>query len=343
MRSREQGTYMRQRHDRAFALLLGALLAIVLLSAAAAAQERGTFRNLQVLPGDISRAELNAVMLDNLLGLGLPRLQGEGCLYCHVGDMETPREGWDYASDAKPMKLKARVMMAMTRDVNASLSHLPSRLDATYRVTCFTCHAGRSDPRPLSLVIMAAYEAGGVDSAAAHYGMLRRRYFGSDAYDLRVGALADLALRLADRSALDDAVTLAALERDVYPDSAAATRSWLRLVLEQKLNREGVQAALAHLDSSSSGLPAGTWTPGLLDAFGWRVFRQDRKADATAIIRRNLAKFPEEYIPNESMAFILDEAGDRAAARRILEQWLAKHPDHARARRLLVNLGGPPQ
>lgn len=43
-------------------------------------------------------------MLDNLRGLGLPRLAGKGCLECHEGDLDTPRSEWDYASDAKPLR-----------------------------------------------------------------------------------------------------------------------------------------------------------------------------------------------------------------------------------------------
>jgi len=304
-------------------------------------ESAGAFKNLQVLPRDVSRDRLNEVMLDNLLGLGLPRLQGEGCLFCHVGTMEQPRSQWDYASDAKPMKQKARVMMAMVQSINQDfLARLATRIDTGHRVSCHTCHAGRTDPRPLPTVIKAAYTAGGVDSAAARYRTLRSRYFGRDAYDFRIGALGAVAQELADGGSLDDAIALAALERDTYPDSSVAVRSWMRLTLERTLNRDGVDATLAGLDRIRPQLGADVVTPTLLDVLGWRVFRQDRRVEAMAIIRRNHAMFPEEYIPTESLAFMLDETGDRAGALRLLEQWLERNPDHQRARRLLLNLRG---
>ena len=108
------------------------LAGVFLFSPPVAAQDATQiFENLRVLPVDISRPELNAIMLGNLRGLGLRRLQGQGCLYCHVGNMEQPRESWNYASDDKLAKRKARVMMAMVSDINSQhLSQLEERLRA---------------------------------------------------------------------------------------------------------------------------------------------------------------------------------------------------------------------
>ncbi len=306
----------------------------------AKAQDRADeFENLQVLPEDISRDELNEVMLGNLLGLGLRRLQGEGCLFCHVGDMEQPRDTWDYASDDKLTKRKARVMMDMVNHINGQhLAQLEERIDSTFRVTCYTCHAGRTDPRPLPTILLAAYDAGGIDSAKTHYRSLRARYLNSDAYDFRVGVLAGVAARLGNRGALDDAVAMTALNVDVYPNQASAKRIWVLAVLERAVNVDGVEAALTELDRMEPDLEEDVASPGLLDGLGWRLFRQDRKAEAIAVLRRNLEKFPEEYVPNESVAFALFDGGDRASAYRILEEWLVDHPDHDRARRLLINL-----
>ncbi len=92
---------------------LGVVVVAALLTAAAArptgAQDANPrYTNLQVLPSDISDAELGQIMLDNLSGLGLQRRAGEGCLYCHAGSLDVPRNEWDYASDEKPAKEKAR-------------------------------------------------------------------------------------------------------------------------------------------------------------------------------------------------------------------------------------------
>ena len=124
----------------------------------ASAQE---YENLQVLPRDISQDELSQAMLENLRGLGLPRRQNEGCLHCHVGDMERASDTWDWASDAKPEKVKARAMMVMVNEINREhLATLEARIDPPVTVSCYTCHAGRTDPRSLDDVLRAAYRDG---------------------------------------------------------------------------------------------------------------------------------------------------------------------------------------
>lgn len=58
----------------------------------------------------------------------------QGCAFCHA-------EG-DYASDAKPQKIAARLMLQMTREINATwANHV-----APAGVTCFTCHRGQAVP-----------------------------------------------------------------------------------------------------------------------------------------------------------------------------------------------------
>jgi hypothetical protein len=158
--------------DRSWTFVRGAALALLLATLPGTPAHPQTdstaFRNLQVLPKDITPDRLNEIMLGTLLGLGLRRLQGEGCLYCHVGDMEQPGDQWDYAADDKPTKRKARVMMAMVQAINGEyLSQLTDRIDMAITVSCYTCHAGRTDPRPLPDLVLRAYVAGGIDSATA--------------------------------------------------------------------------------------------------------------------------------------------------------------------------------
>ena len=58
----------------------------------------------------------------------------QGCGFCHVGT--------DYASDAKPTKSVARLMLRMTQHINADWSdHVGSG-----GVTCFSCHRGQPIP-----------------------------------------------------------------------------------------------------------------------------------------------------------------------------------------------------
>ena len=192
-------------------LIVGLVLGLAFSPRFTHAQDQGTsFENLQVLPQDISERALNRVMLGNLRGLGLPRRQNEGCLFCHVGDMERPTDEWDFASDEKPTKEKARVMLAMVEAINEEhLSRLDDRVAPSFRVTCYTCHTGRTDPRPLPDVLLASYEEGGVDDVLATYHALRERYYGADAYDFRVDVLASVANRIAAVGSLDDGLAIA--------------------------------------------------------------------------------------------------------------------------------------
>jgi len=54
------------------------------------------------------------------------------CQFCHV-------QG-DFASDDKPQKVMARMMITMNRDINAKFP------DGKQHVTCFTCHRGTNMP-----------------------------------------------------------------------------------------------------------------------------------------------------------------------------------------------------
>jgi hypothetical protein len=58
---------------------------------------------------------------------------GGKCTSCHV-------EG-DFASDDKPEKETARMMITMTRDINSKFP------DGKTHVTCFTCHRGDEHPK----------------------------------------------------------------------------------------------------------------------------------------------------------------------------------------------------
>jgi hypothetical protein len=98
------------------------------------------FRNLQVLPKDIPRPELTAIMQGFNAALGVQ------CAYCHqfVGP---GNPGNDMASDDKTPKLVARVMMQMTGDINSRLAaNIKKSADQITRVGCATCHRGAAIP-----------------------------------------------------------------------------------------------------------------------------------------------------------------------------------------------------
>jgi hypothetical protein len=67
---------------------------------------------------------------------------GVTCNTCHV-----PR---NFASEDKPLKLKAREMLEMTRALNKQYfpTHTPKEGESVLgRVTCYTCHKGDQTPK----------------------------------------------------------------------------------------------------------------------------------------------------------------------------------------------------
>lgn len=116
---------------------------------------RSEFQNLLILPRDISREELTAVMRSFSRALGVK------CSHCHVANATDPEAPLHFASDAKEEKRVARVMLQMTMQINdgwlerveAAEGHdqevAPSAAgdaDAPPRVSCWTCHRGEAEP-----------------------------------------------------------------------------------------------------------------------------------------------------------------------------------------------------
>jgi hypothetical protein len=67
---------------------------------------------------------------------------GVNCNTCHARG--------NFASDEKPLKLKARTMLEMTRMINKQFfpDHKPKEGESVLgRVTCYTCHQGEQTPK----------------------------------------------------------------------------------------------------------------------------------------------------------------------------------------------------
>jgi Photosynthetic reaction centre cytochrome C subunit len=70
---------------------------------------------------------------------------GVECEYCHARNPETKRN--DFASDANPVKEKARTMIRMTDEINTKyLAQLDDDHKEHPPVTCGTCHRGMAHP-----------------------------------------------------------------------------------------------------------------------------------------------------------------------------------------------------
>lgn len=128
---------------RAF-ITISTLCIAVIGSVAATEPEKNpasSFKNLKVLPKNISQKQLSAIMVDQFQDE-----LGVSCNFCHSENQETHKP--DYASDEKPEKQIARLMMQMTNRINKKYFKLGHAMigDSTSIVTCGTCHQGK--PRP---------------------------------------------------------------------------------------------------------------------------------------------------------------------------------------------------
>jgi hypothetical protein len=94
--------------------------------------------NIKALPKDITGDDIIKLMRQYEGELGVE------CEFCHARNPETRRN--DFASDANPVKDKARLMIKMTDDINAKYLAQLSDHKSPDVVTCGTCHRGMSHP-----------------------------------------------------------------------------------------------------------------------------------------------------------------------------------------------------
>ena len=176
-----------------------------------------SFINLKFFPKAIPQRELIGNMRNFTRALGVR------CTFCHVGEESIPLGKYDFATDDKPTKRKAREMLKMVAAINEQhLAKLEKRVDPPLNVQCATCHRGVSQPRPLAEILLAAYQAAGIDSTLATYKALRGRYYGRASYDFGEATLADVADGATAASHPSDAVKLLELNAEFFPQSWSA-------------------------------------------------------------------------------------------------------------------------
>ncbi|MEO8711464.1 MAG: c-type cytochrome [Parafilimonas sp.] len=105
------------------------------------------FKNLQVLPKDISKDSLDHVMHGFTAALGVK------CNFCHVHNDATNK--MDFASDDKDEKGIARHMIHMAADINAKYFNWENstRPDTISVVRCVTCHHGNPHPDEAAMMV----------------------------------------------------------------------------------------------------------------------------------------------------------------------------------------------
>jgi tetratricopeptide (TPR) repeat protein len=189
-------------------------------------------RNLQVLPKDMTRPQVTAIMRTFTLALGVR------CEHCHAPDPNASAAAGggggrggapqlDYALDDKETKKIAREMLKMVADINGKyLPAIGRTIGEANRVTCETCHHGLASPQTLRAALAGAVAAKGADSAIALYRELRSRYHGSAAYDFSELSLNEAANQIAmDESRRPAAIALLRLNAEFFPQSVPTYQS----------------------------------------------------------------------------------------------------------------------
>ncbi len=197
-------------------------------------------KNVKVLPKSTVGRELQRTMFGFTAGLGVR------CTYCHVGEEGKDFSEYDFASDDKPEKNQARIMIKMMNAINTEYLvefHKDNR--ASLEVTCITCHRGNSRPILLEDKLKRTFDRQGIDSTIRQYRALREQFYGGFTYNFKEGTL----IRLADKISEDTTKTPAAIEIlklniELYP---AFAFSYVRLA-DLYEGQGNVQAAIENYE-----------------------------------------------------------------------------------------------
>jgi len=171
--------------------------------------------NLQYFPKDIPRQQLTQRMREFSLALGVR------CQYCHAGGDGVSFDGVNFASDEKPAKVKARVMLRMADDINTgALAKLPSRAEPRVVVDCATCHRGSALPKSLQTTLFEIVQTQGAPAAVAKYRELRKD-IESGRFNFGEWEINELARRLTEAGNVGGALAILEMNKEFFPDSRA--------------------------------------------------------------------------------------------------------------------------
>lgn len=156
-------------------------------------------KNITALPSTVAGRELQRTMF------GYTNALGVRCTHCHVGEEGKDFNVYDFASDARPAKNKARLMIKMVKNINTQfLAGIHEDDTPSMQVNCQTCHRGNSLPITLEEQLKRTYDRSGIDSTIKQYRALRELFYGGFTYNFKERTL----LRLADKI-LEDTTKIA--------------------------------------------------------------------------------------------------------------------------------------
>lgn len=129
-------------------LVLATFIFLILISFAFTSKDEPLYKNLKVLPKNITKEQMDSVMHHFTASLNVK------CNFCHMRNEETKK--WDFAADDNKHKLVARNMMKMMDKINDKYFDVTGgkkNLNAQLMVTCYTCHHGATNPatKPMAM------------------------------------------------------------------------------------------------------------------------------------------------------------------------------------------------
>ena len=122
-------------------ITLGLSSIVTVVALTSMAPDDPGFKNLKVLPKNLTHQQLGKIMHEWSGSLGVR------CGFCHAPGADG--KGLDFASDAKPEKEMARHMFKMMNKINDK--YFEAKKDSlgmmmTSGINCYTCHRGDSHP-----------------------------------------------------------------------------------------------------------------------------------------------------------------------------------------------------
>lgn len=117
-----------------------ASIGLLLLATSASIGNEEKFKNLKILPKDISEKKLDSIMHSYNDALKVT------CDFCHIKTKESGNE-LDFAADGS-MKETGRKMIQLMIDINTKYFYYDSTIKPQYLngVSCNTCHRGNPFP-----------------------------------------------------------------------------------------------------------------------------------------------------------------------------------------------------
>ena len=206
------------------------LTVFLLVAIQASAQIPDKFTNLQVMPKDISKADLQSTMRKFAFALNVR------CPYCHL---EKEDKTIDFASDDRQNKRTARIMLQMVATINHDYVNKIGAAPAA-QVECVTCHHGITQPRTLNAVLAEAIDAQGIEAGVKLYHDLRERSYGTGAYDFSETPLNQLAESLLSRHKTKEAVAI--MEMNFAANNPQSVWAFHVLAMSHQANGENDKA-----------------------------------------------------------------------------------------------------